>query len=60
MAEKTPLNDREIRIDILTTTEIVAVMVGTEITRRDIIISRRDQIQQSVAVIHRSYDVLQY
>lgn len=39
---------------------VAAIIVGTEITRRDIVITKRDKAKQRVAETHRSYDVLQY
>ncbi|UYV73240.1 hypothetical protein LAZ67_10002320 [Cordylochernes scorpioides] len=59
-ADKTPTNEHEQRFNAPMTTEVAAVIVGTEIARRDIVICRRDGTKQSVAETHRSYDALQY
>ena len=59
-ADKTPSNGHERRFNAPMAPEVAAVIVGTEITRRDIVISRRDQTKQRVAETHRSYDALQY
>ncbi|XP_076299348.1 uncharacterized protein LOC143218189 [Lasioglossum baleicum] len=59
-ADKTPLNEHKRRFNAPTAPEVAAVIVGTEITRRDIVISRRDQTKQRVAETHRSSDALQY
>ncbi|XP_063920386.1 uncharacterized protein LOC135135292 [Zophobas morio] len=59
-ADKTPSNEHERRFNAPIAPEVAAVIVGTEITRRDIVISRRNQTKQRIAETHRSYDALQY
>lgn len=59
-ADKVPMNEHARRFNAPRAPEVAAVIVGTEITRRDIVISRRDQTKQRVAETHRSYDALQY
>ncbi|XP_063929850.1 uncharacterized protein LOC135142114 [Zophobas morio] len=59
-ADKTPSNEHERRFNASIAPEVAAVIVGTEITRRDIVISRRNQTKQRIAETHRSYDTLQY
>ncbi|XP_063912257.1 uncharacterized protein LOC135129106 [Zophobas morio] len=59
-ADKTPSNEHERRFNAPIAPEVAAVIVGTEITRRDIAISRRNQTKQRIAETHRSYDALQY
>ncbi|XP_063922978.1 uncharacterized protein LOC135137287 [Zophobas morio] len=59
-ADKTPSNEHERRFNAPIAPEVAAVIVGTEITRRDIVISRRNQTKQGIAETHRSYDALQY
>ncbi|UYV67664.1 hypothetical protein LAZ67_5001520 [Cordylochernes scorpioides] len=59
-ADKTPTNEHERRFNAPMTPEVAAVIVGTEIARRDIVICRRDGTKQRVAETHRSYDALQY
>lgn len=59
-ADKTPLNEHERRFNAPVAPEVAAVIVGTEITRRDIVITKRDKAKQRVAETHRSYDALQY
>ena len=59
-ADKTPSNEHERRFNAPMAPEVAAVIVGTEIARRDIVICRRDGTKQRVAETHRSYDALQY
>ncbi|XP_063901249.1 uncharacterized protein LOC135120859 [Zophobas morio] len=59
-ADKTPSNEHERRFNAPIAPEVAAVIVGTEITRRNIVISRRNQTKQRIAETHRSYDALQY
>lgn len=59
-ADKKPSNEHERRFNAPVASEVAAVIVGTEITKRDIIITKRDQTKQRVAETHRSYDALQY
>ncbi|UYV70662.1 hypothetical protein LAZ67_8000195 [Cordylochernes scorpioides] len=53
-ADKTPTNEHERRFNAPMTPEVAAVIVGTEIARRDIVICRRDGTKQRVAETHRS------
>ncbi|XP_044597781.1 uncharacterized protein LOC123274285, partial [Cotesia glomerata] len=59
-ADKKPSNEHERRFNAPMASEVAAVIVGTEITKRDIVITKRDQTKQRVAETHRSYDALQY
>nr|XP_023028755.1 uncharacterized protein LOC111516895 [Leptinotarsa decemlineata] len=59
-ADKTSLNEHERRFNAPMTPEVAAVIVGTEIARRDIVICRRDGTKYRVAGTHRTYDALQY
>ncbi|XP_054290927.1 uncharacterized protein LOC129005912 [Macrosteles quadrilineatus] len=59
-ADKAPLHEHARRFNAQMAPEVGAVIVGTEITRRDIVISMRDETKQRVSETHRSYDALQY
>lgn len=59
-ADKTPLNEHERRFNAPIAPEVAAVIVGTEIMKRDIVITKRDKTKHRVAETHRSYDSLQY
>lgn len=57
---KMPFNDHEKCFNALMASGVAAIIVETKITRRDIVINRRDQTKQRVDGIHPLYDTLKY
>lgn len=59
-ADRTPDGEHERRFNAPTTEEMAIVLIGSEYTSRDIIVSKRSNELQRISETHRMYDALQY